>query len=398
MARQATVIDVFLSSPSDLGDEREFVAEAAQEWNLLRSKATGCYINIITSDSIIAPALSDRPQSVINQQVGSDYDVYLGMMWSRLGSPTGQADSGTVEEFDRALDRYRGGEAVRLCMLFKTAPIPMAILQGEQFSKVEAFKRRFSSEGGLYREFEKEDELRGVLNRLFEQIAGESYEVTTLSEDDNTPLPAPQLIVDVAPDTLAANATTLEDLADIGLLDLNEQLTQVVTEQSEFLEGWTAALVSNSDVANAATAEMQELTRFGTADPSALKPIMSRVSASMNSLSQYVENNIDSFVEKNNQIIALSEAGLDLSTDFSASPDGQDMRSSIVELLAQLMENQSNLDELIGTTRGLPRMTTEFNRAKKRAISAQELMLDEISRLRHRLAASLERHESRTTL
>jgi hypothetical protein len=150
---------------------------------------------------------------VINEQVGDDYDVYLGMMWSKLGSPTGEAESGTVEEFDRALDRYRRGEGIRLAMVFKTAPIPTSILSGEQFEKVKAFKQRFADEGGLYREFESEEELRSVINRLFEQIAAgsrdlsndralanglrsESTDATTQCEDD--------------------------DLSDIGLLDLNE--------------------------------------------------------------------------------------------------------------------------------------------------------------------------------
>ena len=114
MPRQSTVLDVFLSSPNDLDPERDFIVSVAQEWNLLRSRSTGCYINLITWQDTIAPALSSRPQQVINDQVGDDYDVYLGMMWSKLGSPTGEAESGTVEEFDRALDRYRRGEGIRL--------------------------------------------------------------------------------------------------------------------------------------------------------------------------------------------------------------------------------------------------------------------------------------------
>ena len=38
-------------------------------------------------------------QDVINRQLG-EYDIFLGIMNTRFGSPTHRADSGTEEEFD----------------------------------------------------------------------------------------------------------------------------------------------------------------------------------------------------------------------------------------------------------------------------------------------------------
>jgi hypothetical protein len=146
MPRDTKVVDVFLSSPGDLNDERSFILELGREWNSLHGRKRLVHLNILTWEDVVVPAISDRSQSVINEQIGDDYDVYLGMMWSKLGSSTGIADSGTVEEFDRALDRYRGGETIRLAMLFKTADVPMAILNGEQYDKVEKFQKRYADE------------------------------------------------------------------------------------------------------------------------------------------------------------------------------------------------------------------------------------------------------------
>jgi hypothetical protein len=392
MPRHSVVVDVFLSSPNDVDAERDFIVAVAQEWNLLRSRDTGCHVNVITWEDIIAPALSDRPQSVINEQIGNNYDVYLGLMWSKLGSPTGAAESGTVEEFDRALDRFRGGESIRLAMLFKTSPIPTHILNGAQFDKVSAFKQRFAHEGGLYREFQTDDELRGILNRLFEQIANQTRISSTDERSAQSVVTSP---------TITENAgngaeSAIEDLADIGILDLNEQLTAVVGEQAKFLDGWMEVLTSNTEESNSASQQMEDLTRFGAADPSALRPIMSRLSTNLDRLSKFVEDNLEGFLSGNNKIIALTEAGLDLSEDFPDQEGASSMKSSVVELLSTLLENKTSLEELITTTRGLPRMTTQFNRAKKRAVKAEEAMLSEIERLRQSLSDCLTRFDSRT--
>jgi hypothetical protein len=46
------------------------------------------------------PAAGVRVQGEINQQFVRDSDVVVGMFWTKLGTPTGVADSGTVEEID----------------------------------------------------------------------------------------------------------------------------------------------------------------------------------------------------------------------------------------------------------------------------------------------------------
>jgi hypothetical protein len=129
MARNARVIDVFLSSPSDVGSEREFIRRTAHEWNVLRARSTGCHINVLTWEDAVAPAISDRPQSVINEAIGDEYDVFLGLMWGRFGTATGEAESGTVEEFDRALDRYRNGENLRLYRRYSIVSSPNVLMR-----------------------------------------------------------------------------------------------------------------------------------------------------------------------------------------------------------------------------------------------------------------------------
>lgn len=47
------------------------------------------------------PTSSVRPQSAINEQFVDRCDILVGMFWTKIGSSTGGATSGTVEEIDR---------------------------------------------------------------------------------------------------------------------------------------------------------------------------------------------------------------------------------------------------------------------------------------------------------
>ncbi|AHG46450.1 hypothetical protein RLEG12_25850 [Rhizobium leguminosarum bv. trifolii CB782] len=47
------------------------------------------------------PVANRRPQAAINQQIVDQADILIGLFWTRIGSNTGVAISGTVEEIDR---------------------------------------------------------------------------------------------------------------------------------------------------------------------------------------------------------------------------------------------------------------------------------------------------------
>ena len=52
----------------------------------------------------VCPAMGDRPQAIINKQVLANCDLLVAVFWTRIGSPTGVAVSGTVEEIQEHLN------------------------------------------------------------------------------------------------------------------------------------------------------------------------------------------------------------------------------------------------------------------------------------------------------
>jgi hypothetical protein len=98
-------IRVFLSSPSDVADERRQCVEAVEELNsLMRALIPDreLELEVVTWEADTFPDLTGSPQGVVDSQLGFDYDVFLGIMWARFGTPTESAGSGTENEFRAA--------------------------------------------------------------------------------------------------------------------------------------------------------------------------------------------------------------------------------------------------------------------------------------------------------
>lgn len=85
MPTQQTVLKIFLSSPSDVTSEREVVFNIVSELNQLWKRS---YIQLdLLRWEDMNPGFGAYPQDVLNRQIGEDYDIFLGILWSRFGTP-----------------------------------------------------------------------------------------------------------------------------------------------------------------------------------------------------------------------------------------------------------------------------------------------------------------------
>jgi hypothetical protein len=86
--------------------------------------------------------MGKRPQAVLNEQFVDSCDFGVALFWSRLGSPTGAAASGSVEEIDRLL--ANGGKVM---VYFCTAPVPQDQIADEQFKKLQHARNVYQQQG-----------------------------------------------------------------------------------------------------------------------------------------------------------------------------------------------------------------------------------------------------------
>jgi hypothetical protein len=93
---------ILIASPSDVDEERELVVRIIQEWNDLHSYSRKVVLLSLRWETHTAPDYGTRPQEVINRAIVDDCDLLVGVFWTRIGTPSGEAaDSGTLEEIER---------------------------------------------------------------------------------------------------------------------------------------------------------------------------------------------------------------------------------------------------------------------------------------------------------
>jgi hypothetical protein len=131
---------VFLASPGDVPQEREALPHVVDEFNTTIGPLADCRLEVIRWETHATPN-AGRPQAVINDQL-SDYDIFIGIMWRRFGTPTGVAGSGTEEEYRIAFERWRANPKLVLMFYFCEAPFyPRSIDELEQMKQVLSFRK-----------------------------------------------------------------------------------------------------------------------------------------------------------------------------------------------------------------------------------------------------------------
>ncbi|MNQ63730.1 hypothetical protein D3C85_781220 [compost metagenome] len=159
MAYDAKVLPVMIASPSDVLDEREAVRRELAEWNVIYSKTQGAVLLPVGWETHTSPELAGRPQEIINERLLNDADLLVGIFWTRVGSHTGKAISGSVEEIERHMT---AGKPVLL--YFSEAPVHPASVVKEQFEALQNFKS-WAMERGLVESFATPDEFTAKFRR-----------------------------------------------------------------------------------------------------------------------------------------------------------------------------------------------------------------------------------------
>jgi hypothetical protein len=139
MAYSARVYRVLIASPSDVSQERDIAVRVIQEWNDLNSAERQIVILPLKWETHSAPEFGKRPQEVINRQVVDLCDLVVGIFWTRIGSPTGKADSGTLEEIERV-----AREGKKVMLYFSRVKQDPEGLDLEQLAKLRDFKTTVS--------------------------------------------------------------------------------------------------------------------------------------------------------------------------------------------------------------------------------------------------------------
>ena len=161
MTKTYRSIRVFAGSPGDTSEERKVVREVVDTINRDVGRNEGYHLDLLLWEEDSYPDVGADPQSVIDRQIG-DYDVFLGFMSTRFGSPTKGSGSGTEEEFHRAF-AMAADEAthIKILFYFHNPLVRIRDIDPYQLLQVHHFRERLRHLGVLFHEYDAIEGARG---------------------------------------------------------------------------------------------------------------------------------------------------------------------------------------------------------------------------------------------
>jgi len=164
---------IFTASPSDMAAARAKVATVAA---MLKPLADSLDIVLDVIDwGAVVPQMGRPEQVILDQLKPTSWDVFIGILWHRFGTPSGATDpetqreclSGTEEEFRIAHHLWKQHNKPRIMIYRCTRAVSLDALDPDQFTRVKRFFGDFDAvkgkTPGLYRSFDTIDEFEKLL-------------------------------------------------------------------------------------------------------------------------------------------------------------------------------------------------------------------------------------------
>lgn len=379
MPRTEDVLTIFLASPSDVSDERLRFADVIAEWNNAWSRELGLRLELVRWEDSAYPSLGADAQDVINRQIPNDYDLFVGIMWSRFGTTTGRAGSGTQEEFDRALARYRElPGSLDILFYFKDAPVSPSKLDPFQLGKIQEFKAALQAAGLLSWDFSDVEQFE----KLVDLHLTRHVQAWRKRRDDGQPKPSAVTAAlpvaapsPAAPSNAATGADERDD--DAGYIDLLEDFTQSSEEMAEIALRLSAAQSDLTEHTQKGGHELDALKASGKElSPSVVRRSITRVADEMLRFTNRVEVEIPLFRGAADRSMAALVKAATLAAELDPNQIAG-TKEAASTLLMTLAGARGSTTEFKATTASLPRMTKELNVAKRKQVAALERLIGE---------------------
>jgi len=129
------IIKVLIASPSDVGEERKIAKEVLDDWNTRHKGKGGIWLEPVLWETHTAPEAGERLQGSVNDQIVDDCHCAIAIFWTRIGTDTGVAPSGTVEEIERMVKDKK-----HIMVYFSDVPVSRSRVDKKQEAKLDEFK------------------------------------------------------------------------------------------------------------------------------------------------------------------------------------------------------------------------------------------------------------------
>lgn len=380
MPRLETVLQVFVASPADVTDEREILETVIVELNRTWSGALGVRLDLQRWESAVHPAIGSDPQSVINSQIGDDYDIFIGVLWGRLGTPTPRSESGTLEEFERAYSRWmKNPDAIEIMLYFKDAAIRPSEADGRQLYKVQEFKRELGERGGLHLTFDGLENFESLVRAHLSKVALRWGKRESVFSDTEVP-------------KRGSSKSSFSDMEselsesddDLGFLDYLDRYNFSIDQMTTGVHAVADATTAIGEQMNRRAAEMMELGDID--DPQHYKDARRTIRASAEDMIRFadiLDGQLPLLASSRKEAFQSLSKALVLSRDFGnyGHSGAEDVGHTLDAMVKGASEALASMSGLRQSVRDLPRLTADINNAKRRVMKALDQFAVEVENI-----------------
>lgn len=354
MAKTVTKFSIFIASPNDLEEERLAVDEVIKELN----KTFGPHHNVVLEalrwETDSAPGISNgSPQNLITNDIGDEYDLFIGLLWKKFGTPTDNANSGTEEEFNNAYRKYQNdNNSVQVLFYFKNAaPKSMNEINSFQLAKIENFKSSIGEKNVFYWEFDTIENLKGFLRlhipkRISQLLQSQEKPKDTSIIENNIPQ------VD----------------EELGLLDYSEQFESLIADSVNALTKIGEATEWIGEELSTKAGQIERINQTKSPNKIVVRDLLKRTAKLIENYTGRIRTEIPIFYSSFEDGIKAGTRLINISDDFASSEniaDLEETKDSILNLRKIMPNSLAQMESFYQSVESLPRIQKEINIAKR---------------------------------
>jgi formylglycine-generating enzyme required for sulfatase activity len=155
--KRVKIVKVLVASPSDVAAERQITEEVIRDRNTVHADERRIMLEAVLWESHAAPETGDRAQGILNKQIVDECDFAIGIFWTRIGTHTGVAPGGAVEEIERMI-----GMGKPVMLYFSDRPISPKKIDFRQKEILDNYRVSLKQQA-LTGEYEELEEFRKLL-------------------------------------------------------------------------------------------------------------------------------------------------------------------------------------------------------------------------------------------
>lgn len=364
MAKKLTQYSIFLSSPSDLESERNEIPQVISELNQTYGSSNNIHFDLLKWETHSAPGISkEYTQQIINQDIGNDYDIFIGIIWKKFGTKTQVAESGTEEEFLNALTRYENGENIQILFYFKSEAIPFNEIVPEQITKINNFKEGLKQNKILYWNFNNVEELK---NQLRIHIPKRT---DSLLVNPNEPT--------IKKFEIEKKSIDFIDSSEFGILDFLLQFDEYIANAKLALNGITEATNVIADEFKNKTTELEKIQKLPNFNKNQMAGILSRTAKSIDNYTNRLLIETPLYEENFESAIKVGTLYLNSIIKENIEENRKDLEA-LLESVKVLKSNiPSAINGMLGfynVIKSLPNFYSVFTKSKNKLVSQLEML------------------------